>query len=301
MYVICNVSSGAITSVAITTVIRANRSLSLKLPRLPLPASLLKLFCVLVIFAFSSSPGNAADPDQNDNWLQLKSLLFGERDIHPHATDVLQLFVNQRADDAAVVPVMVRTYVKQRENRYIKHVYLIIDENPSPFGVKFTMTPRSGRADIETRVRMESSSPVRVIAEMNDGSLWMDSAFVYGTGGCSAPVSGGQIDASLGKMRLKTDSMLGEAGEPIAAELMVKHPQITGMSTNIVLEPHFVRQVNVYYADELVMSADVDFTISENPVFRFYFLPEGDGELRAEVVDSSDLRFEQRTEFRTVR
>jgi sulfur-oxidizing protein SoxY len=65
------------------------------------------------------------------------------------------------------------------------------------------------------------------------------------------------------------------------------------MSTNVILEPHFVRQVNVYYADRLVMSADVDFTISENPVFRFYFLPDGDGELRAEIVDSSDLRFEQ--------
>jgi len=82
---------------------------------------------------------------------------------------------------------------------------------------------------------------------------------------------------------------------------MIKHPQITGMSTNVVLEPHFVRQVNVYYADQLVMSADVDFTISENPVFRFYFVPENDGELRAEVVDSNDLRFEQRIGFTTVK
>ncbi len=244
---------------------------------------------------------SAADPDENASWLQLKPLLFGERTIHRHATEVLQLFVNQRADDAAVVPVMVRTYVKQKPERYIKHVYLIIDENPSPFGVKFTMTPRSGRADVETRVRMERSSPIRVIAEMNDGSLWMDSAMVYGAGGCSAPISGGAADSSIGKMRLKTDAILANAGEAVPAELMIKHPQITGMSTNIILEPHFVRQVNVYYADELVMTADVDFTISENPVFRFYFLPEGDGELRAEVVDSSELRFEQRSAFRTVR
>jgi sulfur-oxidizing protein SoxY len=95
--------------------------------------------------------------------------------------------------------------------------------------------------------------------------------------------------------------MLSEAGEPVPAQLMIKHPQITGMSTNVVLEPHFVRQVNVYYADQLVMSADVDFTISENPVFRFYFLPEADGELRAEVVDSNDLRFEQRITVKTVK
>ena len=264
-------------------------------------ARLLMSLVLSAVCALASVAGHTAEPDENPNWLQLKPLLFGEQTIHAHATEVLQLFVSQRADDAAVVPVMVRTYVKQKPDRYIKHVYLIIDENPSPFGVKFTMTPQSGRADVETRVRMESSSPIRAIAEMNDGSLWMDSTMVFGAGGCSAPVSGGAVDTSLGKMRLSTDSMLGDAGEPVPAQLMIKHPQITGMSTNVILEPHFVRQVNVYYAEQLVMSADVDFTISENPVFRFYFVPENDGELRAEVVDSNDLRFEQRVTFKTIK
>jgi sulfur-oxidizing protein SoxY len=261
----------------------------------------LSLLALLAVWSLGAAPASAAEPDENANWLQLKPLLFGERPIQRHATDVLQLYVSQRADDAAVVPVMVRTYVNQKPERYIKHIYVIIDENPSPFGVKFTMTPQSGRADIETRVRMESSSPIRAIAEMNDGSLWMDSTMVFGAGGCSAPISGGPVDSSLGKMRLSMDNMLSSAGEPVPAQLMIKHPQITGMSTNVILEPHFVRQVNVYYADELVMSADVDFTISENPVFRFYFLPEGDGELRAEVIDSSELRFEQRIAVKTVK
>jgi len=261
----------------------------------------LSLLALVAACLLGAAKAHAVEPDENANWLQLKPLLFGERPIQGHAVDVLKLYVNQRADDAAVVPVMVRTYINQKPDRYIKHIYVIIDENPSPFGVKFTMTPQSGSADIETRVRMESSSPIRAIAEMNDGSLWMDSAMVYGAGGCSAPISGGPVDPSLGKMRLSMDNMLSEAGEPVPAQLMIKHPQITGMSTNVILEPHFVRQVNVYYSDQLVMSADVDFTISENPVFRFYFLPEDDGELRAEVVDSSDLRFEQRIAVTTVK
>ena len=152
-------------------------------------AGFLSLFALLIAFSLGTAKVHAAEPDENANWLQLKPLLFGERPIQGHATDVLQLYVSQRADDAAVVPVMVRTYINQKPDRYIKHIYVIIDENPSPFGVKFTMTPQSGRADIETRVRMESSSPIRAIAEMNDGSLWMDSAMVFGAGGCSAPIS----------------------------------------------------------------------------------------------------------------
>jgi len=56
--------------------------------------------------------------------------------------------------------------------------------------------------------------------------------------------------------------------------------------------------VNITYAGELVLSADVDFSISENPNFRFYFVPRGDGELKAEVIDSEDLRFESALPYR---
>jgi sulfur-oxidizing protein SoxY len=52
----------------------------------------------------------------------------------------------------------------------------------------------------------------------------------------------------------------------------------------------------VSYAGKPVMSADVDFSISENPNFRFYFVPQGAGELKAEVVDSNDLHFESALE-----
>ncbi len=45
------------------------------------------------------------------------------------------------------------------------------------------------------------------------------------------------------------------------------------------------------YDGKPVFSADVDFSISENPNFRFWFQPQGDGELRATVVDSRELRF----------
>jgi len=55
--------------------------------------------------------------------------------------------------------------------------------------------------------------------------------------------------------------------------------------------PHFVRQVRITYGGQLVMSADVDFSISENPNLRFYFVPQAEGELKAEIIDSNDLRF----------
>jgi sulfur-oxidizing protein SoxY len=77
---------------------------------------------------------------------------------------------------------------------------------------------------------------------------------------------------------------------------MVSHPNNSGMQmdqvTRLFVPPHYVRHVEVAYAGKVIMSADVDFSISENPNFRFYFVPQANnGELTAKVVDSKDLTF----------
>ncbi len=55
---------------------------------------------------------------------------------------------------------------------------------------------------------------------------------------------------------------------------------------------HFVRRVEVSYEGEPMMVADVDLSISENPNFRFYFMPPNGGQLQAKVVDNHDLKFD---------
>jgi sulfur-oxidizing protein SoxY len=84
-------------------------------------------------------------------------------------------------------------------------------------------------------------------------------------------------------------------GKPTLAQLMISHPNDSGlafdqMSRNFT-PAHFVREINVTYAGKTVMTAEVDISISENPNFRFYFVPNGTGELAVEAVDSQDLKF----------
>jgi sulfur-oxidizing protein SoxY len=62
--------------------------------------------------------------------------------------------------------------------------------------------------------------------------------------------------------------------------------------------PHFVRRIEVSYAGELVFAADIDFSISENPNFRFFFRPRQDGELVARISDSKERQFEGRLAVR---
>jgi sulfur-oxidizing protein SoxY len=95
-------------------------------------------------------------------------------------------------------------------------------------------------------------------------------------------------------MRLRVDDPLA-AGRPALAQLMISHPNDSGLAmdqlTRTYAVPHFVRSIDVRYGGNLVLSADVDFSISENPNFRFYFVPGSDDELNAKVIDNQDLEF----------
>ena len=242
-----------------------------------------------------SAVGQGAGPADSAVWKKVHASVFGNATLEA-AGNVVTLDTPQRAEDAAIVPLAIRARFPQTRERYIEKIWLVVDNNPSPIAAVFQFTPESGRADIETRIRIEEYTYVRAIALTNDGKLYMAANYVKASGGCSAPAGKDAVAAraNLGKMRLRVGDA-AKAGEPAVAQLMVSHPNDSGLAMDQVTRsyatPHFVRRVEVRYAGKLVMSADVDFSISENPNFRFYFVPEGEGELEAVVVDNHDLEF----------
>jgi sulfur-oxidizing protein SoxY len=245
------------------------------------------------------APAAETDAAASVEWQQVRQVIFGTRPIAVASTDVLQLEAPSRAEDAATVPIALRSRIDQAGARSVKTAWLIIDRNPSPLAATFRFTSESGRADLETRVRIEQYSFVRAIVELNDGSLHMASRYVKASGGCSAPAGKdpAAAAANLGRMKLSVDPT-GNVGEPRRAQLMISHPNTSGLAmdqvTRLYPTPHFVRLVTVRYRDKPVLVADVNFSISENPHFRFYLRTEGAGELKAEVVDTEERKFESR-------
>jgi sulfur-oxidizing protein SoxY len=61
-------------------------------------------------------------------------------------------------------------------NDYVKAIHVIAEANPSPNIFTVYLTPRSGTANITTRVRLADSQTVWAIAQMSDGSFWRGSA-----------------------------------------------------------------------------------------------------------------------------
>lgn len=255
------------------------------------------LYCVLLSLVPLSQVAAGDDIDGRE-WDSLRRLAFGDRPVRTDSGNVVELFVREQADDAAFVPILIRTRMEQQPDRFIRYLWLVIDNNPSPFGSRFTLTPDSGRADIETRVRLESASPVRVIAELNDGTLWMAAKKVFGAGGCSSAATKDlRAMRNIGKVKLTVDEQFADEGEPFVADLKVSHPQFSGIGGDDPEPARFIREVRVFYREKIVLSAELDFTISENPSFRFYFLPGAGGELRAEMVDTADLRVEAKLQI----
>ena len=61
-------------------------------------------------------------------------------------------------------------------NDYVKAIHVIAEGNPLPNIFTAYLTPRSGAANITTRVRLADSQRVWAIAQMSNGSFWQGSA-----------------------------------------------------------------------------------------------------------------------------
>jgi len=236
--------------------------------------------------------GNATAAEDEKIWNNvLKPEYFAQQSI-AESDDVIELEAPVRAEDPALVPFKITSKIKQSKDNYIKRILVLVDNNPFPFVGDFGFTPDSGKADVAMRIRVNSNSNIRAIAEMNDGKLVMTKKFVKASGGCSAPI-GANLDeamARLGKMKFRLDDQV-KTGEPNLVQLMISHPNITGMQmdqiTRFVKKSHFVKDVKVTFNGKPVFTAETDIAISSDPNFRFYFVPDKAGELKAEVTDTS--------------
>lgn len=232
-----------------------------------------------------------------DLWPSIRDALFAGKELKDGSA-LIALEAPARAMDAAVVPVTVRALVPQTPERFIKSVHLIIDKNPAPVAGVFHLFPESGSATIGTRVRVNEYTSLHAVAETSDGELYVVERFVKAAGGCSAPALKDKEAAlaRLGKMKLKPMTPFA-AGVPNEAQILVSHPNYTGMQIDQVsrnwIPPDYVREVKVSYGGRPVLHAETDISLSEDPAITFSFVPQEPAEMKVEVVDSNDRRFEQ--------
>lgn len=232
---------------------------------------------------------------EDDPWPDLARDVFNGRDLADGA-GVIAIEMPYRAEDAAIVPVTLRTTLPSADTRTVKAITLVIDRNPAP--VAATFQPGSGVTTISTRVRVDSYTNVHAVAELSDGRLYASAVFVKASGGCSAPTGKNPAEAraNLGQLRFRqfappaAKAVGGPASAPREAQIMIRHPNNSGLQrdqlTLLYIPAFFVRAIRVFQGDEPVLTMDGGISISEDPNIRFDFRPNGAVQFRVEAVDT---------------
>ncbi|MFG1191631.1 quinoprotein dehydrogenase-associated SoxYZ-like carrier [Xanthobacter flavus] len=219
-----------------------------------------------------------ADPDKPEaTWSSIRGDIFPSAKI-TDAGNAVRIDAPGRAEDAALVPLTLALELPKDDPRTLKAVTLIIDENPAPVAGRFAFGDGIRNFSLSVRVRVNSYSWVRAVAETSDGALIMTKAYVKAAGGCSAPATKDTAEsiAKLGEIRFRS---FADSGRP-EAQVQIRHPNFSGLQMDEATRGYtpawFVREVQVKQGAKLIFAMEGGISISEDPTFRFSFTPSAD-------------------------
>jgi sulfur-oxidizing protein SoxY len=262
----------------------------------------LRLLCLLALGAVAlvmrASPLDAAEP--NDPWPGLVQDIFNNRPIND-GSDIIAIEMPYRAEDAAIVPVTLRWKLAADDNRHLKTITLVIDQNPAPMAAKFDLGADARVSEISTRVRVNSYTNVHAVAELSDGQLYMVKTYVKASGGCSAPAGKNAEEASnrLGQIKYRQFARAdqGPTNGPREAQIMIGHPNNSGLQmdqiTHLYVPAFFIDELHLWQDNSPVLSMEGGISISEDPNIRFTYVSNGAKTFRAEAKDTSGHIFQK--------
>ena len=261
-----------------------------------MPGYRFRLFCIaagLLSVVCGARLAPAATPEAYDPWPGLVQDIFNNRPMNDGA-DVIAIEMPYRAEDAAIVPVTLRTKLSPGDGRRVLTITLVIDQNPAPMAAKFELGPDAKVSEISTRVRVNNYTDVHAVAELSDGKLYMTKTYVKASGGCSAPAAKNADEARsrLGQMRYRQFARPGQspAGGVREAQVMIGHPNNSGLQMNQVTQLYipafFVNELRLWQDDGLVLAMEGGISISEDPNLRFTYVANGAKRFRAEAKDT---------------
>jgi sulfur-oxidizing protein SoxY len=237
--------------------------------RLSVPARSIGLALLCVLAAPASGQPGPTSPSEA-TWAEIRSAAIGDRAVD-ESSGILKLDAPARAEDAALVPVEVAFKLPDGDPRRVTALTLVIDENPAPIVGTFRFGEGRAAFALSTRVRVNSYSYLRAIAETSDGRLHMVKTYIKAAGGCSAPAGKDPAEAlaNLGQMRFRVLAQRGEA------QVQMRHPNYSGLQmdqvTRLYTPAWYVETLAVNQGGHPLFTMQGGISISEDPTFRFAY------------------------------
>jgi sulfur-oxidizing protein SoxY len=131
---------------------------------------ILSAFAVAV-FGQVSTVGHAAIavPDQ------LQSFIMEATGGQSPQSGKVKLTMPPLAESGNSVPLKIQVESPMTAEEYVKSIHVFSERNPRPVIARFHLSPRAGKAEINTRIRLAGTQHVFAVAVMNDGTAWIGS------------------------------------------------------------------------------------------------------------------------------
>ena len=82
------------------------------------------------------------------------------------------------AENGNSVPLTVSVDSPMTAAEHVRSIHIFAQENPLPNVAHFALGPRTGKAQVSTRMRLFTSQTIVAVAALSDGSFWSGSAEV---------------------------------------------------------------------------------------------------------------------------
>ncbi len=253
------------------------------------------------VILLASSPTVFAEADAK-LWSVVKEAFFAKRDIQE--VDFLKIDGPRRAESGAQVPVTY-SYDRAAANGVdIKKIYAIVDANPIPLTATYHLTDALGNFQLSTRVRYETDSFIHIVGEDANGKLYMAKREIRAAGGCGGTVENDEaaVRAAAGKIKMNVEQP-AKFGAPTTATFNIKHVMRTGLQRDLVSQgfvpAFYINKAEFKYNGKPVMTVDVGVGTSEDPYFKFSFIPDAPGTLEVTATDNEGKSFTHQTDIKS--
>ncbi len=234
-------------------------------------------------------------------WGAMQKEYFPGKVLQP--STIVHLTAPQRADSGEQVPFAFDIDYPTSADKFIKNVSIFVDANPVPLAAIFHFTANGAKAEISTRIRLESDSFVHVVAEASDGMFYMNGIPIRASGGCGGAIDGDESAArtDAGKMKLAVEKPV-TMGRLNHINLLIKHPMYTGLQRDLVSQgfrpAFFINKIEAKYNGVPIMQADIFIGISENPNLRFGLVADAPGTFEVTIQDNEGKTFTKSIEVK---
>jgi len=186
------------------------------------------------------------------------------------------------------------TIALSKNTHHIKKISVFIDANPGQHAATYFLTDQSQQILISTRIRMETDSFVRAVAETDSGELFMSAVPIRASGGCSGymDVHDPELTKDLGKVLLKAENNFVTS--------RIKHPNFTGLQKDLdsggYIPEWIVKTIEFNHQGGKILAVENQISISQDPFLKFTLPTPLQGEVTITAKDTKGNQFESAIE-----